>query len=106
MNLFELEDIYVGRQYKNTADEEQTKTMVPVWSNHCLVYYKGQVDTVGPNYGAIFNWANSGVPRYGAQRHAPDTERRVASSVTVHTYQDEKVTATELGFLLTGATTN
>ncbi len=105
-NIFEVDEILVGMAIQNTAVEDLAQTLFPVWSNHCLVYHKTPIaSTISPTFGATFDWANAPVPRLSAVRHAPDTLRK-SQDMTVGYYQDEKITAAPLGFILTGATTN
>lgn len=105
-NLFEVNELLVGRAIQNTAPNDLAQTLFPVWSNHCLVYYKSPgVSTTEPTFGATFDWVTAPTPRLSAVRHAPDTLRK-SQDITTGMYQDEKVTAPNLGFILTGATTN
>ena len=105
-NLFEVDELLVGRAVQNTAPVDLAQTLFPVWSNHCLVYFKSRgVSTIEPTFGATFDWRNAPTPRLSAVRHQPDTLRK-SQDITTGMYQDEKVTAAALGFILTGATTN
>ncbi len=105
-DLFEVNEILVGRAIRNTEVNDLAQTLFPVWSNHCLVYYKTPSPSMSePTFGATFDWTGAPTPRLAAVRHAPDTLRK-SQDVTVGFYQDEKITAAPLGFILTGATTN
>lgn len=104
--LFNVNNIFIGNAFKNTTQEGLEKSIIPIWSNHCLVYYDppGEL-TTRPRLAAKFNWKGAPTGRMQVIRHKPDTLRK-SQTVTVGMYQDEKITAAPLGFLLTGATTN
>ncbi len=103
--LFELDAIHVGMAYENTAQEDLATANAPIWSNHCLVYHNPKGSLIDqPRLGALFSWTAVN-PRFAVIRHPMNTETK-SQLVSMDYYQDEKIVAAAMGFLLTGATTN
>ncbi len=98
--LFELERILVGTAFKNTAQEGQAATLKPIWGPHCLVaYLERQAGMDAPTYGAAFRWAEAGVPNMQVER-LPYDARIKAQELEVGYFQDEKIVAKPLAFLV------
>jgi hypothetical protein len=99
---FGLEEVLVGKGIKNTAPEGATGVYTDIWSTACiLLYVAPSPGLMTPSHGYTFRWTPEGFPgpmaieRY--QNIRPKTE-----SVETHIFQDEKVTGTDLGYLITG----
>ena len=103
--LFNLDSIHVGMAYENTAQEDLATANAPVWSNHCLVYHDPPGSLIDqPRLGALFSWTAVN-PRFAVIRHPMDSKTK-SQLVSQDYYQDEKIVAAAMGFILTGATTN
>jgi hypothetical protein len=106
-DLFEIERFLVGGAFKNTANEAQSESLSKIWGDHVLVYYApiGSPSVEDPSFGYSFRWETAGLPNMQAERHPFDT-RRKSEEVEVGYYQDEKLTGTDYGFLITNVTSS
>lgn len=101
-NAFELEKVLVGKGIKNTADEEAPGTYADIWSTSAILLYVAQVPSLmQATHGMTFWWQPEGFPgRMATERRRDDDIK--AEIVETHTFQNEKVTAPELGYLIVG----
>lgn len=100
-NLLEVEEILVGGAYKNTANEAQAESLSAIWGDDVLLYYAPATPSRDrPSFMYSFRWSQPGLPNMQVERHPYDT-RRKSEEVEVGYYQDEKITGSEYGFLLT-----
>lgn len=100
-DLFEIENIFVGGAFQNTANEGITESLSTIWKDHVLVYYAPPTPTVEkPSFGYNFRWSAAGLPEMQAERHPYDS-RTKSEDVEIGYYQDEKITGSSYGFLLT-----
>lgn len=100
-NLLEVPGILIGGAYKNTGNEAQSESLSQVWGDNVLIYYSAERPSVDrPSFGYSFRWSAPGLPNMQAERHPYDT-RRKTEDVEVGYYQDEAVTGSEYGFLMT-----
>lgn len=97
---FGLSRVLIGKGLKNTAAEPFAGVYTDIWSTACVLLYVAPAPgLMEPSHGYTFRYTPAGLPgplaveRYTNQR--PKTE-----SVEVHMYQDEKVTGTDLGYLI------
>lgn len=99
--LFEIENVLVGRAYKNTAQELKTQTLLPVWSTHVWVGFQkmNAQTTEDPTALAAFRWNVPGVPSMQVERLPYDAKIK-AQEIEVGYYQDEKTVALPLSFLV------
>lgn len=99
---FELEKVLIGKGIKNTADEEAIGTFTDIWSTSAILLYVAQAPSLmQATHGYTFWWQPEGFPgRFAVERRRDDKIH--AETVETHTFQDEKVTATELGYLIVG----
>ncbi len=98
--LFEVDRILVGAAYKNTAQEGQPQNLKPVWGPHCLVAFMEHDQLIdAPTYGAAFRWVEAGVPNMQVER-LPYDSRIKAQELEVGYFQDDKIVAKPLGFLV------
>ncbi len=98
--LFDLDEIIVGGAYINNAQEGLSLDLQQIWGEHFVVYFNSnqpKFDT--PTYGATFNWRSAPMPRLAVERFAHDDERR-AQKVQAGFYQDERVVAAALSFMV------
>jgi hypothetical protein len=99
-NLMEIENIHVGQAYRNTANEAQAEVLAKVWGDNALLCYTPNAPSRDrPSFMYSYRWAPSGIPSMSAERHPFDAKTKT-EEVEVGYYQDEKVTASEYGFLL------
>ena len=100
---FGLEEVLVGNGVKNTAGEGEAATYSDIWSTTIALYHAPRAPgRMVPSYGYTFQWRPAGFPAPMAVDRYEIRERHV-EAVEVHHWQDERVTATELGFLIIGA---
>jgi len=99
--LFEVERVLVGGTYRNTTDEGQTESLSKIWNDQCLTYYapmKPRKDK--PSFMYSFRWP--AVRDLGMSAEVHQLPRAKAEEVEIGYYQDEKITASALSFLITG----
>ena len=99
---FGWDRVLIGKGLKNTAVEGRVGTYTDIWSTACILLYVAPAPgLMEASHGYTFRFTPEGFPgalaveRYTNQR--PKTE-----SVEVHMFQDEKVTGTDLAFLIVG----
>ena len=100
--LFDVENVYVGNSIINTGDENLANSFSDVWGDDTIVGHFAQPETDGKNpslmYG--FRWTN---PLFGspmAVESWDDPDHRNFTNLRVQYYQDEKITAKDLGYVL------
>jgi len=100
-SLLEVDEILVGGAYKNTGNEAQAESLSQVWGDNVLIYFSAERPSVDrPSFGYSFRWSAPGLPNMQVERHPYDT-RKKAEEVEAGYYQDEKITGSDYGFLLT-----
>ena len=99
---FEVEKVLVGKGVKNTADEGAPAAYTDIWSTACIILHVAQnPGLMIPTHGYTFQWTPPGLPgpmavdRYSERRQRTET-------VEVSHYQDERVIAANLGYLILG----
>lgn len=103
-DIFELDQFEVGEAYYNSAAEGQTLSLASLWLDYVLFYYAPSGPSIDePSYMYSFRWRRPGIPDMQAEIHPFDAKKK-AEEVEVGYYQDEKVTGTNLSFLLTHVT--
>ena len=100
-DLLELDEVLIGRGHYNTAAEGQTVSLSAIWGANVLLYYAPMAPSKEePSFGYTFRWNAGGLPSMQAEVHAYDTKKK-SQEVEVGMYQDEVITASDLGFLFT-----
>ncbi len=100
-DLFEVDKVLVGGAYYNSADEGQAATLTRIWNDQVLVYYAPAAPSKEePSFMYSFRW--NAVPGMSMAAEVFDLPRNKAEEVQLGYYQDEKITASILGFLITG----
>lgn len=100
-SLFELDRVLVGGAYYNTADEGQTMSLSQLWHDNVLVYYAPMTPRIDkPSFMYGFRW--NAVQGMNMQAEVFQLPRAKAEEVQLGYYQDEKITATNLAFLIKG----
>jgi hypothetical protein len=98
--LLELEKIFIARAYYNTADEGQTANLAQVWGDNCLAYFNTSAPSLEEaSFMYSMRWAAAGLPNMQAERHPFDPKTK-SEEIELGYYQDEKITAPALGYLL------
>ncbi len=99
--LFEVERALVGGAYYNSADEGQAASLARIWNDQVLVYYAPMAASkTEPSFMYSFRW--DAVPGMNMTAEVFDLPRNKAEEVQLGYYQDEKITAKTLGFLIVG----
>jgi len=100
-DLLEIPNIMVGGAYKNTANEAQAESLSQIWNDNVLVYYSAErPSTDRPSFGYSMRWAGNGLANMTVERHPYDS-RKKTEEVEAGYYQDEVITGSEYGFLMT-----
>ena len=99
---FGFDQVLVGAGVRNTAGEDAPGTYIDVWSTAAILLYVNPAPALmEPSFGYTFFWQPEGFPgRFAVERRRND-DRKV-EIVETHTFQDEQVTSTPLGFLIVG----
>ncbi len=105
--VFEVDRILVGDTIKNTGSEGLADSFTDLWGkNVVLAHVTGAPDAAGvdPSLGYSFRW---NAPMLGGQPWAAeiwnDPDGGNFENRRVQYYQDEKITASELGYLIASA---
>lgn len=100
---FKVGEIIVGDAIRNVAPEGKPASMTNIWGNNALLCYR---DTSAPGletvtFGLGFQWTPEGIPAPMQARtyNDPDPGKKV-EVVEVGHYQDEKIVARELAYLV------
>jgi hypothetical protein len=103
--LLEL-SVLVGNAWHNAAQEALPLNLTQIWQDHVLVYYAPERPSIeSPSFGYYFRWAAAGLPNMQVERHPYDS-RRHCDEVEIGYYQDERITAKPLGFLVQNVTSS
>ena len=101
-SLFDIPNVYVGNSIINTGEENLADSFSDVWGDESIIAHFAQSETDGKNpslmYG--FRWTN---PLFGspmAVESWDDPDHRNFTNLRVQYYQDEKITAKDLGYVL------
>ena len=99
--LLEMDRVLVGGAYYNTTQEDQTASLSQIWNDNVLVYYAPMTPRIDkPSFMYGFRW--NAVQGMSMQAEVFQLPRAKAEEVQLGYYQDEKITAKNLGFLLKG----
>lgn len=97
--LLQLDEFLIGGAYYNSAEEGQAQSLSQIWNDNALVYYAPmQPRKDKPSFGYSFRWKRI----MDMQAMIYPVPKRHAEQVELGMYQDEKITASGLAFLLTG----
>lgn len=94
--------VLLGSGIKNTAGEGATASYTDIWSTACILLHVAPTPgRMVPSHGYTFQWRPSGLAApFAVQRY--ENRREATESVEVLHFQDEKVTASNLGYLIVG----
>jgi len=97
--MLELDRVLVGGGIYNTAQEGQSASLSNLWNDQVLVYFAPlQPRKDVPSFMYAFRWGKV----MNMEARVYDLPRNHAEEIELGYYQDEKITASALGFLLTG----
>lgn len=97
-DLFELEDILVGRAKNNTANKGQTMSLGDIWGDHCALYYRNPVARV--NKGITFGWTAQYKGRIAATRLDGNIGLEGGTRLRVGEMVDERIVANDVAYFL------
>jgi len=102
-DLLELDEIYVGEGYYNSAKKGQTATMARVWGKHAAFLYQNS-NVQSPTGGVTFGFtAEYGNRVAGTIENDPDIGLRGGTRVRVGESVKEVVSAADVGYLFINA---
>ena len=102
--IFELDAFHVGGAYYNVNPEGQVSSLSMLWLDYVLFYYAPPAPSIEePSFMYSFRWRKPALPNMVAERHPFDPKTK-SEEIELGYYQDEKITAKNLGFLLTHVT--
>jgi len=103
-NVFEFDEFLVGAAYYNTTQEGQTASLTQLWGDYVLVYFAPPAPSMEePSFMYSFRWAKPALPNMAAEVH-PFDQKTKSEEIEIGYYQDEVITSSVLGFLLTHVT--
>lgn len=102
-SLFDVQNVYVGSSIKNTGAENLSDSFSDVWGKNTVIgrFSPPETDGKDPSLMYGFRWTN---PMFGtpmAVESWDDPDHGNFKNLRVQYYQDEKITAPELGYLWT-----
>lgn len=100
-DLLELEDIYVGMAWVNTAAKGQAVTTSRVWGKHAAFIHRNKL--AGPQRGLTFGFTAQFGERIAGERENPKMGLRGGMEVISGESVKELVTAGDLGYLFVNA---
>ncbi len=100
---FKIENLIVSRAIRNVAPEGATASITNVWGNNALLCY---IDRSAPSaqtatFGLGFRWQGEDLPApmVASVYNDPDPGKKIEIT-EVGYYQDEKIVARELAYLI------
>jgi hypothetical protein len=100
-DLLELDDIYVGEGWVNTARKGQPANLVRVWGKHAAFLHRNM--TADTERGVTFGFTAQFGPRVAGEIADPDIGLHGGTRVRVGESVKELVTANDLGFFFQNA---
>jgi len=100
-SLLELEDIFVGEGFLNTAKKGQAATMARVWGKHCALIYRDSL--ADASNGTTFGFTAEFGSRIAGSEYDSSIGLRGGQRVRVGESVKELITANDLGYLFTNA---
>lgn len=105
-DLLEVDNVLIGGAFQNAAGENLPESLSTIWDDHVLIYYAPTNPTrERPSLGYTFRWNQPGLPNMQVERHPYDAKTK-SQEVEVGYYQDEVVTGSTYGGLLTNVTSS
>jgi hypothetical protein len=101
-DLLEVDTLYIGEGFVNSAKKGQTATIVRVWGKHAAFLYQNPLIN-GPQGGVTFGFTAEWGSRFAGTHDDPDIGLRGGTRVRVGEAVKEEVVATDAGYLFTNA---
>lgn len=99
--LLDVDQVSVGGAFRNTGGEGLDESLSSIWGDNVLVSYAPTSPTIErPSFGYSIRWAAPGLPNMQVERHPYDS-RKKCEEIEVGYYQDERLTGSSYGFLIT-----
>ena len=99
--LLDLDSVEVGGAFRNTGGEGLDESLSSVWGDNVLIeYVPASPNRERPSFAYSFRWSAPGLPNMQVERHPYDSKTH-SEEVEVGYYQDEVITGSTYGFLLT-----
>jgi len=99
-DLFDIPNVMIGGNMRNTAAEGLSQTLADVWAAHLLMYYSpGRPSKETPAYGYTFRWQQGGLPNMTVENLGFD-KRLKGEIMDIGFYQDEKIVASRFATVL------
>jgi len=102
-NVFKVDNLYVSDAVKNQAPQAATASIVTIFGNNALLAYVTP-EAVGletATFGLAFRWSPEGIPgAFEVERYDDPDPGKKATVVQVGYYQDEKIVAKSLAYLI------
>ena len=100
--LFDVENVYIGSSIINTGGENLADSFSDVWGGDTIVGRFAPADADGRDPSLMYGmrWTN---PMFGTPMAAEtwdDPDHRNFTNIRVQYYQDEKITAPQLGYVI------
>ena len=100
--LFELDQVLIGGAYYNVNDEGQTVSLSQIWDDNVVLYYAPNAPRKDkPSAMYTFRWSPKNLPLQ-AQNYF--SRANYAEMIDLMMYQDEKITAPDLMWLIEAVT--
>ncbi len=100
--LLNIEKVLVAGAFKNSSEEGIAESIEPIWKDQVLISYTATNPSRDkPSFGYNFRWVFGGLPDMMIERH-PYDNRTHSEEVEAGYYQDEVITGSSYGFLITG----
>ena len=100
--LFELDQVLIGGAYYNVNDEGQTVSLSQIWDDNVVLYYAPNAPRKDkPSAMYTFRWSPKNLPLQ-AQNYFSRANH--AEMIDLMMYQDEKITAPDLMWLIEAVT--
>lgn len=100
--LFEFEEVLIGRAYKATSKPGQTLTLGKVWGNHFAMMHRNPLASLRGN-GITFGATAEYDTRFAATMDEPKIGLKGATRVRVGEQVKELITAADCGYLIQDA---
>lgn len=103
-DVFRVDNILIGRGIKNNALENATASLTNIWGNNALLcYVQRPTGLRTATFGLSFRWTPEGLPAPMVVQRADDPDPKIGAEwIWGSYYQDEKVVARDLAYLISG----
>ena len=96
--LFDLQEILIGRSKKNTSNKGQSMVLADVWGPHCALTYRNP--NARPNKGVTFGWTAQYKSRIAGTQLDPNIGLEGGVRIRVGEMVDERIVASDVAHFL------